>query len=299
MGVRFIDEASQPVKPVTSTRSKVRFIDEEQAKPSLLDFIGIAQDVAPSPTTLIQRGLDAVAEKTAEFGGRMGHPKMGAAAGTAISMAPELLGAGTTFAAMERSPSPLARAIRTTPEEFNAEFRAGEKAAGITDEVPVQRGAMARFPPVERVAPTKQPIPVEKAQPLPSVKPVSYPKDTPSFVNFAKARIRAFGNRLTPKEVDDYAKVATNTLDNLESKGMRKTPLFAAVSDLKTMAVNLRNEVVSGRADLNKAYKLSLIPGRIGRAVVRGAGKVMGSTIGKALTLGGAGAYAAKKVLEP
>lgn len=284
MAIRYIDEQPQG-------KSKIRFTDEPQGtKPSFLDFVGIAQDIAPSPVSRIQSGLDVAGENIAEALGRSGRPVLGAGLGTTVSMIPELLASGTTIAAMERSPSTLARAIRTTPSEFNAEFRAGEKAAGITDVLPVQRGAKPRF----------QPNPSMKSLQLPTEKPISYPKDTPSFVNFAKARMRGFGDKLSPNEVDDYAKVATTTLDKLEGQGLRNTPLFAAVADLKTMATNLRNEVIPGRSELNKVYALSRKLNASGlKEAIAGLSKRYGKKALEGAILGGSGAYAAKKVFQP
>lgn len=180
-----------------------------------------------------------------------------AAAGYTLPGAVETVAAipGKIKTALGESTVPLLKALGKSPKELGPEFAAGNEAAGISDQLPVQRGSMARFPQPERIVPTKQPTPIAKAETLPSVPPVSYPKDPASFINFAQARIKAFGNRLSPQELNDYKAVIDDMMGT--GKVASKTPQGAVASQLRTDATGLHTDAIPGREALNKTYGLS------------------------------------------
>lgn len=199
----------------------------------------------------IERLAPTLGEVIAEEGGKAGYPRTAATVGTAISMAPELLVAGGGLKSLYESSNPIARAITTTPKELGPEFQAGEKAAGISGDLPVQRGAIARFPNMAG-NPSIQPPPQ-----APFVAPKSYPKDINSFINFARARVQAFGDKLTPQELDDYKTMLSTNIKAMKVKGLAKTEPYAIASQLQKDVTALHNSVIPGREQLNKVYALS------------------------------------------
>lgn len=201
-----------------------------------------------SPAAKIQQKLKDLAGAGAERMGAAGvNPKLSAALMTPVAIAPDILGAATVVGSIRTSATPLAKAIRSSPKMLGAEFQAGEKAAGISGELPVQRGAFAKMNPrLHGTPPFEAPY-----------KPKSYPKDTASFLNFAKARVQALGDKLSPQELDDYKTLLSTNIDAMKAKGLAKTEPFAIASQLRKEVTQLHNAVIPGRGELNKVYAIS------------------------------------------
>lgn len=141
----------------------------------------------------------------------------------------------------------LGRAILNSPEALGPEFRGGEKAAGISGDLPLRRGGTQKFPDLAG-QPSLSP-PVE----APMVAPLSYAKDTNSFLNQARARVQAFGDKLSPQELNDYKTELSNILGSTPPG----TPQYAIASQLKTDVTALHNTAIPGREQLNAVYGLS------------------------------------------
>lgn len=177
----------------------------------------------------------------------------GATLPTAVSAVASI--PGKIKSMMGNSGSVLLKALAKSPRDLSPEFSESNAAAGISDQLPLQRGAIARFPKQERLVPTPQPKPLVNAETLPSVPPVSYPKDPAAFINFAKARVQAFGNKLSPQELDDYKGILSDIFKT--RKVVSGTPQYAAASQLGSDVEALHSAAIPGRAVLNKTYGLS------------------------------------------
>lgn len=244
MAITYLDDQDTP--------SKIEYMD----KPTMggnppLSFV-MDKMRSLTPEAKIRKGLEDVAGYGAEKMGAAGvNPNLSAALMTPIAIAPDILAAGTGIAGLEASEAALPRAIRNTPRMLGAEFQAGEKAAGISGELPIQRGAFAKFPNLAG-QPSNSPPPM-----APYVSPKSYPKDPSSFLNFAKGRVQALGERLSPQELDDYKTMLSTQIDGMKVKGLSKTEPFAIASQLRKQVTELHNAAIPGREQLNKVYALS------------------------------------------
>lgn len=232
----------------------------ERISPMIPGIGELAQVARPSElvkaTKAGKRAFPEAAGVIAEELGKRGiDPELAAGLATPVAIAPEIASSILGLGGMRTGTSTVARAIRTKPRDLGPVFQAGEKAAGISGDLPIQRGAVARFPIQERLAATKQPTPISPAQATPSVAPISYPKDPAAFINFANGRIRSFGKKLTPQEIDDTKTILTNMIN--EGKVARGTEPFALATKLRQEVTKLHNQVIPGREELNRVYSLS------------------------------------------
>lgn len=234
------DEAFDPIAYL-GNKPQIKNPDE--------DYLNTMRQVAGAIPAAFQKAGEYVAEKGGET--FPDQANLAAAAGTGVAMIPDIATAGMGLRGLAKSGAPLARAIRTTPKMLGPEFQAGEKAAGISGDLPVQRGAMARFPNMAG-NPSAQPPAV-----APLVAPKSYPKDFNSFINFARARVQAFGEKLSPQELDDYKTMLNTNLKAMKAKGLARTEPFAIGSQTLKQVTQLHNAAVPGRGELNKVYALS------------------------------------------
>lgn len=232
---------------------------QSQTKPGFLDTVQAVSDLTPW-NQLRQKTLDPLGEKVAELGGTMGYPATGAAIGTAVQMAPDILAAGTSLKGLYESPNVYAQGITKTPQEIGQLMGQGEEAAGVSNKLPVRSGTLARFPKTAPDVMTGTPDgtvipPGTSMNQVPSVNPSIYPKNTNSLLNFIQDRVSQFGSKLSPQELADYRRM----LPEMFSKGevMRGTPQYALASDLQNKVTTLYTQAIPGRAVLNQAYSVS------------------------------------------
>lgn len=263
MAITYID-GSKP------TSSKIQYFDDvadvrERVEP------GIMGETSPTGQRLLENALPAAS---------------GFAVPGAVKAVSEIPAAIKGF--LGNSKSAFLQALAKNPKEFGPDFEAGRSAAGISGQLPMRRGAVARFPKPEMNVPTKSPKPIVDAETLPSVPPVSYPRDTNSFINFARARVKGFGKRLSPQELDDYKTELSNILGSTPPG----TPQYAVASQLKTDVTGLHNEAIPGREFVNKAFGMSktLHPKIPVGGAIKSAAKLAGK-LTLATLLGGAGGY--------
>lgn len=201
-----------------------------------------------APWNKASQGLRDMAGAGAEKLGGMGvSPKVAAGMMLPVSMAPELLAAGTTINSMLTSPQAGWQAIRKTPQMIGQEMGQAEQAANVGKELPVRRGA---FPKLPEGIHGKPPLNFWEIAPY---KPQSYPKDPSSFINFVNKRI---GNidQLSPSELSDYNKIFAEMFRNGEVAS--GTPQFAEATKASKAVNELFNQI-PGRGPLSKAYGLS------------------------------------------
>jgi hypothetical protein len=287
------DSSSSPETPVSSSglRGAVAKIPGlmDKISPMIPGFAEVSQVARPSEmASIAQKGHEFFPEaggNIAEELGRRGvNPKIAASVALPVSIAPEIASSVMGINEIVSGPSTIAKAIRTAPKKLGPAFDAGERAAGISGDLPVQRGAMARFPKSEIDPVTPSGVPTPK----------SYPKDLNSFLNFTKARVTAFGEKLSPQELDDYKTMLGTHLDAMKAKGLAKTEPFAIASKLRNQVTELHNMAIPGREELNKIYAISR---KLHGDAAADAVKAFVSKYGKrvlaetaALTLGGAAA---------
>lgn len=230
MGIDFSDLGAQPIKPA-------------------LDFSDLgAQPITGDPTAAAKSfsrdkygpGLqDATVNDASTIYG------IGSLGKTGLALAAK----GTAALA---DASPMFRGLITSPEALSPEFEAGKTAAGISGDLPIQRGAAAKFPKQDILAATKQPRPIVPAETIPSVSPMSYPSDPAAFINFAKARVSTFGDKLSPQELDDYKTILSKMFkDGSLPSG---TNYAAQGAQLKSEVTNLHNAAIPGREELNEVF---------------------------------------------
>lgn len=242
-----IDETPTIVKKGPGVISKFLFGDPNSQVNDL--------DIS-NPLTTISDAAKKAGGYIAEKGGEIfpNHPNIAAGVGTAVSVLPDLGMMMSGPSALKASTNPIARGLMNTPEELGPEFQSGAEDAGISGNLPEQRGAVARFPQPERIVPTPQPKPMTPAQTLPSVPPTSYPRDPSALVNFAKTRMDTFGDKLSPQELSDYKTMLGNVLDKSFNPN---SPAGAIATQVKNQASELLNNAIPGRAGLNQAYGIS------------------------------------------
>jgi len=233
---------------------------------------------------LSQTAGSAVAGKLGEM--IPNHPAIGAAAGTLISMAPDIATAASGMGALEAGKEGLpaiARGLLTSPSELGPEIEAGEQVAGIdTDILPVRRGTIPKFPGLDGL-PTNTPPPQ-----APTVTPLVYPKDTSTFLNFARSRVDGLGEQLQPQELADYRTILNDMIQGGEVKAGTKP--YAKASQLYSDTNSLFTQAVAGREDLNEVYKYAKMIPSIGDAIST-ATKKYGPPVIKGI-MGAAGAAA-------
>jgi hypothetical protein len=238
MAITYLDETPKISAPKIS---KIEFLDEMPSD---------TPSGYPSP-----RALDnppAGAEVPAEQ--RLLENIIGATSGYTLPGAVSALKSGLTNA-LNKSGSPLLRGLINSPKELSPEFQAGKEAVGIGTDLPERIGRKARFPEPELNVATKQPKPIAKAETLPGVSPVAYPKDTNAFLNFANARVKAFGNKLSPQELNDFKEITGEMFRKGEI--VPGTDQYAVATKLQHQVTPLLNKAIPGRASLNKTYAIS------------------------------------------
>lgn len=201
--------------------------------------------------TMSQPGFRNAGGAVAESLGAEGiNPNIAAGAGTLLAMVPDAVQAGGVVRNIMKSPGIIQRAIRSTPKMLGEEFEAGKRAAGISENLPVQRGSAARFP--EGISKGIEPDIASRSLPM---APTSYPKDPNTFINFVKDRISNFGDKLTPQELNDTKTILATMMRN--GKLQPGTQPFAVASKLNKDVTALHNAAIPGREELNKIYSLS------------------------------------------
>lgn len=306
MAITYIDQPS-------GNSGGVEYLDEPQQHPALksagfMDAVkripGMAQKLAPmipgiEPLTTAAEVYptaehiknDVLPKAGEDVAGYLGekipnHPNVGAAMGTIVSKAPEIVSAGMGLGEIALGDSAVAQAIRKTPQMIGKEMEVGSKAAGISDKLPVQRGAFARFP--NNLS--KGMVPEAAQESLPMA-PASYPKDPNAFVNFAMARVSAFGKKLSPQELNDTKTVLSTMMR--DGKLAPGTPPYAIASKVKTMVTELHRDAIPGREELNKIYAISkTLHPELGKWLGDGAKKYGVKAIGAVLAGLGIGAGA-------
>lgn len=227
--------------------------------------IGKASDIASPLTAIVTPGsgipelaqqyakpmAQAEGQVVSDVGSKAGYPTVGAVAGTAVSMIPELASAYMGWKALHNVQNPIVKGALNTPQELSPEYASQNQAVGISDKLPIQRGTVAKYPGLDGL-PTNSPPPQS-----PTVAPLSYPKDTNTYLNFARDRIDSLGAQLTPQELADHKTILSNILNDLKVKGQVGTPVFAKAAQLQTDTSGLQNTVIPGRANLNQAYGIS------------------------------------------
>lgn len=195
-----------------------------------------------------RKGFPAVAGEGAEKLGEMGvSPEVSAALMLPVAMAPELVAAGQSFKGLYGN-SKLAQGIRNTPRDLSPRYDVLNEKAGISKNLPETGGRTARFPNLAG-QPVSSPPPF-----APAIAPKLYPKDPNALVNFARSRIEALGERLSPQELNDYDTLIGQMMD--KGKFGSGGPL-AIASKVKSSANQLLNKAIPGKADLDQIYKIS------------------------------------------
>jgi hypothetical protein len=196
----------------------------------------------------LQTGFPKAGEAIAESEGAEGYPKAGVAAGMGVSMIPALANTAIGLNSMYESDNPLIKGMVNTPKELSPEYDELHQAAGISKNLPVTGGRVARFPNMAG-QPSANPPPF-----APAIAPINYPRDPNALLNFARARMEGLSDQLSPQELNDYRTLIGQMIDT--GKVGSGAPL-AAASQLRAQATDLLNNRVEGLADLNKAYAIS------------------------------------------
>jgi hypothetical protein len=304
MAITWIDKPDSP----TQSKSKIEYIDEPTAKPSISPFTAydVAQEFAPA-NIVRQHTLEPMGEGIAEALGRRGHPKIGAAVGTAVQIAPELLSTALGLKGIYKSTDPAVKGALNTTKELGEDFAAQNDAIGVARRVPPEGGAKPQYAPFERVAATKQPTPVVPAEPVPSNVPVRYPSKAGDFMAYARGRLGS-AKGVDPQELMDWqVKLQTDlnngTIPKIDQATGRITTIYQQATDLlsKTKAAfndaaeaklpgaNLPEGVMPTRSGLNQAFSRAADREQLGRTVKQGAKWAAG--------LGG-GAYGIKALID-
>lgn len=146
------------------------------------------------------------------------------------------------------SDTTLGKAILNSPKDLSPEYDALHEAAGISKDLPVQRGNVLKFPNLAG-QPSNVPPPF-----APAIAPLSYAKDPNTLINLARGRMSALGDQLSPQELNDYKTLIGQMIDT--GKVGSGTPL-AMAAQARAQASDLLNNRVDGLAELNKVYGLS------------------------------------------
>jgi hypothetical protein len=158
------------------------------------------------------------------------------------------LGSLAATGVVKAADSTLGQAILNSPKALSPQYDALHEAAGISKDLPVQRGTSLRFPNLAG-QPTSTPPTF-----APAIAPLTYAKDPNTLLNIARARMEGLGDRLSPQELNDYKTLIGQMIDT--GKVGAGKPL-AMASQLRGQASDLLNNRVEGLAELNKVYALS------------------------------------------
>lgn len=256
-------------------------------KPSL--GMGDIYNMIPdAPWTRLRNAtLEPAGEAIAEAGGAMGYPATGAAIGTAVQMAPDLLGlyGGRQALYGAQQKSPVVQGLLNTPRELGATYEAQNAAARVVNRPVPTGGTVPRFAPFERVAATKQPTPIVAAEPVPSNVPTSYPSQPERFLSYAEQRLgNSQGKPIAPQELMDWRNklqtdISTNRIPQFDPETRKTTQLFRAATDLRSRAGSYFNNAIEpalqeaglqSRASLNQANRVAIIQEAVARGLWRG-----------------------------
>lgn len=297
----------------TSTKGKYDDIlaglpDEQKKKPSISPFV--AYDVANelSPANIVRRHtLDPLGEKVAEFGGKHGHPLMGALSGTAIQVAPELLSTVLGVRGLYESTDPSIKGALNTTKELGEDYNAQNEAIGVSRRVPPEGGMKPRFNEFERVAATKQPKPVVPAEPVPSNIPARYPSKPGDFLSYANGRLSA-PKPIDPQELMDWqvklqTDLSNGTIPKIDPTTGRITTVYQQAVDLLSRTKNAFNSVAESRlssAELPEGVSptRSGLNQAFGRAASRESVGNTAKKVAKGLFYGATGIGAVRSILD-
>jgi hypothetical protein len=238
-------------------------------------------------STISQPGFRKAGGAVAESLGAEGvNPNISAAIGTILATVPDVAQAGLAIKNLMTSPSMIQKAIRSKPAELSKEYDFQNEKAGISGDLPVRAG---RLPGYEKTSADLGDLETVKNVTLNP--PVSYPKEPAAFLNFAKARMKAFGNELTTQELTDYRSVLKGFIEQ-GSKRLNAAAgdgAHAIASKLNKQATELQSTQITDvlknvqvpkgfektREGLNELYSLSLrLHPELGKIVVGAAKKI-------------------------
>lgn len=202
------------------------------------------------PADAIHAQFPEQAGNLAEYLGSKGFdPKVSAALTTPIALAPEIASSAMGIGQVVAGQGPLAKAIRNTPRMLSPRYDALNEAAGISKDLPVQGGRIPKFPNLAGL-PSNAPPPQ-----APMVAPKMYPKDTNSFLNFARGRVESLGKKLSSQELHDYHTIINTAMRDGDI--VPGTNQHAIASKLGKQVASLLGKAVPGREELDEIYALS------------------------------------------
>jgi hypothetical protein len=233
----------------------------------------------------LMEGPDVLGESVSNEMNKAGHPVAGAAIGTGIAMAPELMGAYAGVRGLARSTNPTIRGLMSTPQELSPQYTAQNKVIGLNSRPPEQAGNL-KFPnPYNQTLTTKPPVALQTetslssnlrgAEALPETTPLKYPKDPATLINTIDERATQFGEKLNQQELYDYKRLLDQNIGDPNKIpkyiDRKPNPLYAQASGLRSRISGILNRVIEPklsnadlpegtiptRAGLDKAYGIS------------------------------------------
>lgn len=257
------------------------------------DVLGSMRAIAGAPLRFGQtltQAPNVAGDAVNEIGARQGYPLTGAAVGTAIKMIPAAATAYGAWEGIHSISSPTLQGLLNTPKELGPRYAAIDSKAGVSGDLPVQRGNVPKYPGMNGMPQNAPPTAA------PEVAPTVYPKDTNTYLNFVRNRLANLGKAMTPQELADHDAMLSDLMGRMKAKNLEHTPVFAKAAQAHTDLTAIRNEVVPGRADLNTSYGVAKTQEQLGPMIkqyLTNAAKV-GGTIGGI----GSGAYELWKYLN-
>lgn len=278
-------------------------LEQEQGasggKPSL-GFGDVMEMIPDAPWTRLRNAtLEPAGEMVAEAGGQMGFPATGAALGTAVQMAPELLSTYAGMRGLYQSQSPTVRGLINTPQELSPQYGIQNQAIGVTKTTPLQGGRVPTYakPELQGLA-TRPPRPLVPAEPLPGVVPERLPSQPADFMSYASGKLDQFGNRINPQELMNWHTKLSNDMANpsviprFDQSG-GTTQIYQQASDLQSRIkstfnpminenlkkVTLPEGVFTTREGLNKAYSVAKTVQGVTRTTMKIGGSVIGTGV--------------------
>lgn len=204
----------------------------------------LAQDLAPAIS-------QAEGQAVSDYGLKKGYPLTGAGIGTGISMIPDAVAAYVAWKGIHNVDNPIVKGLVNSPQELGPEYQALDQKAGVSGKLPVQRGTIAKYPGLDGLPSN---VPPTQA---PEVSPLSYPKDTNTYLNFVKDRLDGVGKSMAPQELSDHKTMLNSLMTKMTAQGQGSTPVFAKAAQAASDITDLQNEAIKGRASLNTAYGIS------------------------------------------
>jgi len=239
-----------------------------------LAALGLAQDKAPwnKANAAYKRGIGSYAEWLGKHTSL--EPAKIASATLPLAMAPELLGAITSWEGIHNTTNPTVKGLVNSPQELGPQYEAQNEAIGVTRRTPQEGGAKPAYPEpyqypsqLTKMKPTKfikgvpgpledtgQTIPRLKpqipAESLPSTVPIRYPSKPGDFMTYANNRLQ-FGSQLDPQELMDWqvklqTDMSNGAIPKFDPNG-KITTVFQQASDLKSRIGNVFNQIAEPR----------------------------------------------------